>query len=290
MEIPIHSGLRALADNYDAFILDLWGVIYDGIEPYPGVLHCLAQLGRRDKRVMLLSNAPRRAANAAGRLRKVGVGDDLYERLLTSGDATRLALEARSEPFYAALGRAYYFLGKTPDADLLDGLDYRRVDALEAADFLLVIGPAAESRDVADYGALLGRAAERGLPLVCANPDLAVIRGGKREACAGAFAVRYAELGGAVAYQGKPYGGVYDMCLGVLEGVDRRRILCVGDGLATDIKGAHGAGLDNLLVTGGLLANTWGIDSASPPDPQRLAAACRDAGVTPTAAIPTFVW
>lgn len=290
MAIPIRSGLGELAADYDGLILDLWGVIYDGVAPYPGVLDCLANLRRSGKRVILLSNAPRRAAAAAGRIGKVGIGGDLYERVVTSGDATRQALQMRAEPFYAALGRAYYHLGKASDADLLQGLDYHPVDAVEDADFLLVTGPTEASIDPADYEPLLSRAAGRGLAMVCANPDLLVIRGGVREPCAGAFAVRYGELGGVVAYQGKPHGAVYDMCLDILDGVERGRILCVGDSLATDIRGADDAGLANLLVTGGLLADAWGAEPATPPDPQRLAAACAAAGVTPMAAIPMFVW
>ena len=224
------------------------------------------------------------------RLRRIGIGDHLYAHIVTSGDATRRALERRDEPFYAALGPAYYFLGKEADAGLLHGLDCRRSETPEDADFLLVTGPTDDSLGLDDYQALLVRAAGLALPMVCANPDLAVIRGGAREPCAGALAARYAELGGAVGYQGKPYPGVYEMVFEALGGIDRDRILCVGDGLATDIPGAVAAGLDSLLVTGGLLADAWGVERTLAPDPARLEAACRDAGVTPTAAIPTFVW
>ncbi len=290
MAIPLHDGVGALVAGYDALILDLWGVVYDGVAPYPGVLDCLAELRRADKRVIILSNAPRLAAKAAERLRRAGVDGHLYERIVTSGDATRRALARRDEPFYAALGPAYYYLGKEADADLLDGLDYRRTAAPEDADFLLVTGPTAESLRLGDYHGLLGRAAGLALPMVCANPDEAVIRGGAREPCAGAFAVRYAELGGAVGYQGKPYAGVYEMCFEALGDIDRGRILCVGDGLATDIAGAQGAGLDSLLVTGGLLADAWGVAPGTPPDPARLAAVCAEAGVMPKAAVPMFVW
>lgn len=290
MAILLHSGIGELAADFDALILDLWGVLYNGVAPYPGVLDCLAELRRRNKRVILLSNAPRQADASAGRIGQVGIGEELYEGIVTSGDATRQALDLRREPFYQALGKAYYFLGKGPDAGLLHGLDYRPVDDLEDADFVLLTGPTEATRDMADHEPLLRRAAERGLAMVCANPDLAVIRGGTYEPCAGAFAARYAELGGTVAFQGKPYSGVYDLCLDSLDGVARDRILCVGDSLATDIKGARGAGLPNLLVTGGLLAHGWGVASSTPPDPQRLAAACGDAGVTPMAAIPMFVW
>ena len=288
--VPVLAGMAAAAADYDALILDLWGVVHDGVAAYPGVRDCLARLRAAEKRVVILSNAPRRAHHAVERLRHMGIGDGLYERIITSGDATRQALGARSEPGYAALGASYFFLGKEADADLLDGLDYRRAAALEEADFLLVTGPAAESTQPADYEALLRRAVGLGLLMVCANPDLAVIRGGQREPCAGAFAERYAELGGAVRAHGKPHPEVFDLCLEALGGVARERVLVVGDGLETDIAGAHAAGLDSLLVTGGLLAHAWGVPSEAPPDPARLAAACSEAGVTPAAAIATFTW
>ena len=290
MTIPLLRGMADIAADYDALILDLWGVVYDGIAPYPGVLDCLAELRRANKNVTILSNAPRLGAVAAEHLRRSGVGAHLYDRIITSGDATRQALERRNEPFYAALGPAYYFLGKEDDAGLLQGLDYRRTEAPDEADFLLVTGPTDESLDLGDSEALLRGAAGLNLAMVCANPDLAVIRGGTREPCAGAFAARYAELGGAVAYQGKPFTGVYTMCFEALAHTDRRRILCVGDGLATDIAGAGAAGLDSLLVTGGLLANAWGVERTLAPDEARLEAACREAEATPTAVIPTFVW
>lgn len=290
MSIPVVRAMADAAADYDALILDLWGVVYDGITPYPGVLDCLEALGRAGKRIVILSNAPRLSDMAAERLRRTGIGDHLYAHIVTSGDATRRALERRDEPFYAALGPAYYFLGKEADAGLLHGLDCRRSETPEDADFLLVTGPTDDSLRLDDYQALLVRAAGLALPMVCANPDLAVIRGGAREPCAGALAARYAELGGAVGYQGKPYPGVYEMVFDRLGGIDRDRILCVGDGLATDIPGAVAAGLDSLLVTGGLLADAWGVDRTLAPDPARLEAACRDAGVTPTAAIPVFVW
>ncbi len=126
--------------------------------------------------------------------------------------------------------------------------------------------------------------------MVCANPDLVVIRGGVREPCAGAFAERYAALGGSVRYEGKPHPLVYDLCDAALGGLDRDRVLAVGDGLATDILGAARAGIDALVVTGGLLADAWGTPPDAPPDADRLAAACAEAGVAPVAAVPSFVW
>ena len=290
MTIPVNNGVAALVAAYDALLVDLWGVIHDGVAPYPGVIDCLARLRDAGKPVVILSNAPRRAEHAVTRLRAIGVDDGLYARLVTSGDATRQALADRTEPFYVALGRDFFMLGKQADADLIDGLDYREVAALADADFLLITGPTEASTRLEDYEGLLADAAGLGLPMICANPDLAVIRGGAREPCAGAFAARYADLGGAVRYEGKPHPLVYALCDAALGGLDRRRVLAVGDGLATDILGAQRAGIDALLVTGGLLADAWGTPIDAPPDPERLAAACAEAGVTPAAAVASFVW
>ncbi len=294
MTIPVVPGIAALAADYDALILDLWGVVHDGVAPYPGVLDCLARLRDAGKRVVILSNAPRRAPCAAAILRDMGIDDALYDRLVTSGDATRAAFESADDPWYAGLGRRYLFLGRPADADLLDGLGYEAVDDVAEADFVLNTGLARRADgakgEVEDYEGVLRAAAGRRLPMACANPDLVALREGVREACAGALAAAYTGLGGEVAYQGKPYPLVYELCFAALPGVARRRVLAVGDALATDIAGAAAAGIDSLLVTGGLLADAWGVARESAPDAARLAAACADAGVTPTAATPTFVW
>ena len=286
MTIPVIRGMAAIAADYDGLILDLWGVVHDGVAPFDGVIDCLARLRAADKPVIILSNAPRRAHKAAARLAEMAIDADCYSAIVTSGEAGRLALARRAEPWSSALGERFYHLGKAADADLLDGLDYAPVAALEDAEFLLATG----TIDAADEDAVLRRAADIGLVMVCVNPDLAVIHNGRREPCAGALAALYDSLGGTVHRVGKPYAGVYELCFEAFGPIERRRMLVVGDGLATDILGAETLGLDSLLVTGGLLADAWGMERTTPPEPKRLEAACREAGVTPTAAIPAFVW
>lgn len=302
-------GLAALARSYDGFLVDLWGVIHDGAAAFPEAVATLAQLAAAGKRVVILSNAPRLSGAARARLRALGVEDRLYATLITSGDAVRAALRHRDTPFYAALGRRYRFLGKPEDEAVLEGLGYSPVPTVADADFVLASGLAVGPhgpRSVADYEGVLEAAAAqreprandgsvpaaaaRGLPMVCANPDLAVVHGGAREDCAGTLAARYAALGGRVAYEGKPWPRVYRMALAALGVADRRRVLAVGDGLATDIAGAAAAGLPSLLVTGGLLAARWATPRAAPPDPALLAAALAEAAVTPTFTAPTFAW
>ena len=201
-------GLSNLARRYDGFIVDLWGVVHDGVAPYPGALDCLEQLS--EKRVMLLSNAPRRAAAARDALRGLGIEDRLYSGLLTSGEATWLALRGRRDPWYAALGSRVYHLGPVRDRGIIEGLDLAQVQEPAAADFVLNTGPD-DQRDGASLDAFLPEleaCQQCRLPMICANPDLAVVRGGLRILCAGALAAVYEELGGEVRYAGEPDGAI----------------------------------------------------------------------------------
>lgn len=287
--IPVLSGLSEVADRYDGYIVDLWGVMHDGVQPYPGSCETLRALRARGKRVVMLSNAPRRAAMAARRSAAVGVTGDLYDHLMSSGEETWLALRERRDPFYASLGRRVLLYAAAYDRPFLEGLDLVEATGPQDADFLLVTG-AASGETVADYEERLQAAAAAGIPMVCANPDLEVIHSGRREICAGALALRYEELGGRVRYHGKPHPTVYQTCFELLGISDRRRILAIGDSLRTDVAGANGVGIDSVLVTGGIHAEELGAAAGEHPDPERLAEACHRAGQRPTAAIPHLVW
>ena len=138
--IPLIHGLREIARGYDALIVDLWGVIHGGVEPYPGVLDALTALRAEGLPVALLSNAPRRAATAIRRLTEIGVPPGAYACLITSGEAAHDDLAARARSDRAALGAAYLYIGPAWDADLVAGLDYRAAATVEEADFLLAVG------------------------------------------------------------------------------------------------------------------------------------------------------
>ncbi|MGH6929272.1 MAG: TIGR01459 family HAD-type hydrolase [Dongiaceae bacterium] len=288
--IPVIDRVSAIADGYDAFILDLWGVLHDGVRPYPGVIDALRQLKRSNKRLVVLSNAPRRAAPVGRRMQEIGIAADLYDVLHSSGEETWRLLKERTDPTFARIGRRFLPLMPERDRGLIDGLDLDIVKTASAAEFVLVTGLNDAGETVADYEGLLSAAARLGRPMVCANPDLEVIRDGIRELCAGALAVRYEALGGTVHYVGKPQSAVYHRCFAHLSGIARARILAVGDSLRTDVAGAEGVGIDSLLVTGGIHAAELAGAGGRQPDPARLAAACAAAGRRPSCAIPGFVW
>ncbi len=289
--IPVVRGLREIVAAYDALIVDLWGVIHGGVEPYPGVLETLAALRAAGKPVALLSNAPRRAASAGRRLAEIGIAPESYDLLMTSGEAAHEALAARDRPEHAGLGRAYFYIGPAWDADLVAGLDYHRVETVEAADFLLTVGLFDEADPLRHYDPLFAAARAREAAMICVNPDLVVHRqSGITSPCAGLLAQRFREQGGRVIYHGKPDPAIFHRAARALGQPENARILVVGDSLATDIKGAAAAGYDSLLVTRGIHAEDLGIAPGAPPDPARLTALCARHGHFPTAAIATLRW
>lgn len=276
--------MSALAGRYDAFIVDLWGVVHDGVRAFPAAVDCLARLHDGGARILILSNAPRRAAEVAARGTEVGLPTRVYDLIMSSGEEAWRSLAAQAD------GARCFHLGPGRDLGMRDGLDYAFVDDMAAADFILNTG-ALSAEDTADsYDSLLRPAVARGVPMVCANPDLEVIRGGNREICAGAIAGRYEELGGTVRYHGKPHPGIYRTCFAMLEGIAPARIAAIGDSLRTDIAGAAAAGIDSLFVTGGLQGAELGADAAGNADPARVAALCDAAGVHPTVVLPALQW
>ena len=285
------AGLREIASEYDGFILDLWGVLHDGSKPFPGVLDALAQLKSAGKRLAILSNAPRRAYLVASRLTEIGIPPELYDHVHSSGEEAWQHLQRRDDAFYAALGRRCYHLGPARDANMLEGIDIERVTDIAAAEFILNTGPALGWEEtVADYEPLLQAACAGDVAMVCANPDLVVIHEGRPAICAGALAERYEALGGRVRWHGKPYPSVYETCFAALGVADRKRILAVGDSLRTDIAGAAAAGIDSVLVTGGIHSDELGAAPGELPDLARLMAALAAGGHHPKAAIARFSW
>ncbi len=273
-----------LATEYDGFILDLWGVIHDGVAPYLGAAECLLALRALGKRVVLLSNAPRRAGAIQGQLRKMGIPASAYDGVMTSGEATYLMLRDRSDPWYQALGNSVFHLGPERDRNVLHGLDLELCDTPDGAGFMLNTGPDdhLSPTDPAAYDAVLLDCAARGLPMICANPDLEVIRGGVRVICAGTLAQRYVAMGGDVRSLGKPDPAIYAPVLAMLD-VPRSRVLAVGDALRTDIAGAAAVGLDACWVLGGLHGAHLGSNAATEAE-------ATAAGLFPVTAIPHFIW
>jgi HAD superfamily hydrolase (TIGR01459 family) len=289
MSVPLLDGLSAVVDKYDGFIVDLWGCLHDGGKPLPGTVDCLARLKGAGKRVVLLSNAPRPAAPAITRLTEIGFARELYQDLMTSGEETWRHLVRRDDPWYAALGSRCYMIGPPRDLGMLKDVAAERIHDIESADFILNTG--ADFGDTVEkFEPLLQAARARSLKMICANPDLEVLMRGTREICAGALAERYEALGGEVRYHGKPYPSVYHAVFALMGNPPQNRLCGIGDSLRTDVAGARAVGIDSILITGGIHAETLGTGPGELPDPARLDALCAQVGVRPTVAMPGLRW
>jgi HAD superfamily hydrolase (TIGR01459 family) len=277
------DGIAPLAGRYDGFILDLWGVVHDGVKLYPKARQTIVRLRERGKRIVMLSNAPRRAALAAAGLTRLGIEPELYDGVMTSGESIWEALLTRTDPWFAALGRRAFFMGPHRDLPLLEGLDIELVLTPAEADFVLNVGAdeAISDHAVGPHLPALEACRAAGLPMVCANPDIIIVRDGQRILCAGALAEVYAEMGGEFRQRGKPDAAIYGPTLAMLD-VPPDRVLVVGDALRTDIAGAAGVGIESCWVLDGI------HDLAGKPAEAEAEAAA--AGLAPIATLPNFAW
>jgi HAD superfamily hydrolase (TIGR01459 family) len=274
------AGLSALASRYDVLLCDIWGVVHNGHEAFPAACAALTRWIAQAGPVILISNAPRPEAAVAIQLDSLCVPREAWTAIVTSGDVSRDLLAAR------APGPAWR-IGPAKDDSLFEGLGLEFSEP-GTAKFIACSGPNDEDTETPeDYREALAAAAARGLTMICANPDVLVQRGDRLIYCAGALAQLYKSLGGPVIEAGKPYPPIYDLALERAEqafgaSLDRRRVLAVGDGVATDLAGARTQGLDVLFVADGVHAPEV-LDASGRIDPvalERLIGDCKPAFVT----------
>jgi HAD superfamily hydrolase (TIGR01459 family) len=280
------AGLSALAARYDALLCDVWGVIHNGRESFPAACAALARFQADVGPVILISNAPRPCDPVIAQLDGLGVPREAWTRVVTSGDATRRLLAER------APGPAWA-IGPDRDAPLYEGLNLA-FSELDEARFISVTGPFDDENDEpADYRERFCTGIGRDLELICANPDIVVQRGEKLVYCGGALAQLYESLGGRVTMAGKPYPAIYELSLALAaealgRPLDPARVLCIGDGLPTDVRGANARGLDVLFCANGIHgAETVGPDGLKA---DAVADLLRQEGLTATYAIADLVW
>lgn len=283
------EGIAALLGDYDGFILDQWGVLHDGVRPYPGAVDCLRRLRAAGKHIVVLSNSGKRESENIRLMDRIGFHASLYERFIGAGEDARIAIAERRSNFHRQLGTRCYAFTRDGDHSLLDGIGLRFVDRVEEAEFLAAVGIDSPQRVLGDYEAELLVGIARGLPLICANPDLVRVSPQGTVEAAGVLARRYEQLGGRVVRHGKPYPEIYRSCLSAMS-VRPERIIAVGDSIEHDVLGAEGVGLASAFVVGGIhaaeLVERWGQMPAS-EDWHRFAAG---ALARPDYLLPAFVW
>lgn len=278
------TSLNDILPRYQAFIVDLWGVIHDGERLYPGVKDTLMELKAQKKQVLFLSNAPRRAHKAAATLASLGIAESLYDHVITSGEALYFYLDSSRH-----LGKRYYYIGPDKDLDILDGLEQYQRSGLAPADFILNVGFFFDFQPIDDILGSLKTAVSLDKTMLCANPDRIVVKQtGEQLGCAGLIADAYERLGGKVVYFGKPHERVYQLCLERFVDVKLPEILAIGDSLDTDVKGALGQGIDTLLITGGIMKDAVHAGGLLSLDKEALEHAIRESGAAPTYTMPAL--
>ncbi len=282
------SGLSEIAPAYDAILCDVWGVIHNGREAFPAACAALARYRREQGPVVLISNAPRPSRALYGQLDGVGTPREAWSAFVTSGDATRALLAERAPG-------PVWKLGPDRDDPLYEGLGLGFADRIEEAGFICATGPFDEENETPDdYQGRLRIALARGLELICANPDRMVQKGDRLVLCAGAIADAYEAMGGKVVMAGKPHAPIYAKSLAEADvqlgrPVDRSRVLCIGDGVSTDVRGAQLQGLDCLFLWGGVHAADL-LDGAEAADAERAAAFLAKHEAVAKYAMPELVW
>ena len=274
----IIPSLASVAADYDAVFCDLWGCLHNGAQPFPAAVSALQSFRATGGRVILLTNAPRPRRDVAAHLAAMGVPNDCYDDIVTSGQAAQFAMLS------GAVGQMVHHIGAPKDEGFFTDFDVSMAALAASAGITRVPMDSAQgivctgltddmTQTPDDYRAALLMGKTLGLPMLCANPDITVHVAGKLLYCAGALAAEYEKMGGETLYFGKPHPPIYDRARARLSdlGTDDARILCIGDGIATDVAGAGGEGLDCLYITSGVDGARFG-PSPSAPDPTLLQA------------------
>jgi len=239
MKTKLIKGLNQVQSKYDAFFIDLWGVMHNGIKLYPEAINVLENLNKLNKRFVLISNAPRPSKNVESFLLKLKMKKIFSKNIFTSGEAALKSLKKQS------FGKFFYHLGPIRDNSLFKGFEKNKTN-IKKADFILCTGFLDDHDDSLEYYKNLFKKYIN-LQMVCTNPDLVVHRGNDKEYCAGTLAEIFKELGGKVVYFGKPYPEIYRFCTKKNE-----KVLVIGDNIRTDIKGANNMSFHALLITNGV--------------------------------------
>lgn len=280
------KGLRDAISAYDGAIVDLWGVVHNGVAAFPDAIDALRKMRSHGVKTCLLSNAPRRCDKVIKSLTEMGIGRDLYDHIVTSGETAIAALQGPD--FSQMLGRRYFHIGPDFLNELAHGTDLVEVLELQGCDFILCTGTdRVETLD--RVMPLLETAAALEVPMVCVNPDLVVYIGDRQVLCAGAVAKQYETMGGIVHYFGKPHADVYWQALEALK-LDRSRVVAIGDAIHTDIRGAANQKLDSIFVASGLHRDEVRYDADGLPDISTIAGLAARDNVALTFVTATLSW
>ena len=283
------KGIGDLANHYDAFLVDQWGVLHNGHAPYPGVVQCLKRLAWAGKQVIIISNSGKRSDGNEARMKKLGFPRNSYSHLVTSGEIAWQMLATGSGVIGEYHRTPYLLLTSEPLETFAQGLSVSFVDSIDQAGVILLAG-IDDTLPPSFYEAIIEEGVARKLPLVCTNPDLTRITSNGLQPSAGSIAQEYQTRGGKVHFIGKPYPEIYRYCLNLVPNVSASRILAVGDSIHHDIVGGQSVGLNTLLTLGGVHADHFTESNDSLEINHRIRKISGSLGALPDWAVTSFKW
>jgi HAD superfamily hydrolase (TIGR01459 family) len=271
MKTKFCKGISDINDTYMGFVIDQWGVLHDGARAHDGAVEVLEELQGRGKYVIILSNSGRRADENVARMEKMGLGPDLYNRIITSGEMVWRGLSLHNMEPFVGLGPRCYVVSRDPEHAFVRGLEtVEVVEDVGEADFLLFVTTDSPNKTLKDYEPMLRAAVRRGLPALCANPDSRALYGAMHVMGVGTLARRYQDFGGIVHYIGKPHRPIYNKCFKhlVKRDIYPAQTVMIGDSMTHDILGGHMSGIDTCLVKSGMHAGHF-KDAHTPAETDR---------------------
>lgn len=246
------AGLREIADQFDLYLVDQYGVLHDGVAAYPGAIHAMQRLASRGRKIVVLTNSGKGASENAARLVSLGFSGTNIDAVVSSGDvALQLVRSGALGPRFA-FGADVCVIGRSGDSYAFSSADFNLVDQPQAAAFLVFAGSDAPRISLEAYRAMLEPAADAGVPALCVNPDITMIRDGDLVAAPGSIAKIYQELGGSVEHVGKPHRAIFRHAISMAAMGADAHIIMIGDSPDHDLCGARTLGLATLLVRTGI--------------------------------------
>ncbi|MER9295183.1 TIGR01459 family HAD-type hydrolase [Mesorhizobium sp. M0621] len=255
------DGIGPLAERYDVFLLDQFGVLHDGTRPYPGAVAALSALKRAGKTVVLISNSGKRAQPNESRLMKLGFEPGSWDHFVSSGEVAWRSFNDMAASGKLRPGTKCLLISRDDDRSAIEGLPFVLTGTGDNAELVLISASEGDRYDLDHYRRLLAPAAARRVPCFCTNPDRIMLTAVGPRFGAGEIADLYESRGGNVTRIGKPYKAIFDAALTLAGEPDRGTVVCVGDSVEHDISGGNGVGIATALVLSGILADTSNLDA-----------------------------
>ena len=248
-----NTTLEDLADQFDAFFIDQFGVLMDASGPYPFAIDAIKRLSEYNKPIVLLSNSGKRAIENCERLERLGFDLNLFTAVITSGEVAYWTIKNKIEDGNFIKPKIY-LISRDSDTSPVNGLSCKIAKNTDEADYLIIAGSESDTKSLSYYTSLLEPMANKGVPAFCTNPDLVMLTPNGTSFGAGSIAKEYEEMDGSVTWFGKPHPLIYKFALNKIPNIEPQKVLCIGDSVEHDIRGSFNANCSSALVKTGIAA------------------------------------